>query len=500
MRACPTETEIKLLVDPAAIPLLEKHPAFAHAKPRDRHELSTYYDTDDLALHKRGFSLRLRKSGRQVLQTLKRAVASKAVFGQRQEWEWALASDTLDLGRLEQVARQTHGLDGEFARATPKFVTDIRRRTFCLKLEGETKVEAVFDRGIVAADKRREEIGELELEVKAGPPAPAYRLALDLARKHGLRIGAESKAARGYRLLAGTAARAEKSQSVELPEIASLQDALALMVGAALGQFVANLPAARAGDTEGVHQMRVALRRLRTVLVLFGPHLESNATERFNAAIRKMGATLGAARDWDVFAWEIPKEAERDGVSEAVLSELRGAVAAPRRAAHVAVERLIDGARPTRWVLGLEAWIASGEWRRSEHRDDDEDLRAVLPDLLDRLRRKVGKRGRHLCKLSASELHPLRKSLKKLRYSAEACGALYDRKDVQAYVKLCKKLQTLLGKINDAAVSAQLIQEIDPSPQALAAMLDWRDARWAQARTKLGPAWDKFRDSAPFWR
>jgi triphosphatase len=500
----PTETEIKLLVNSATSARLEEHPIFAHAKQRLRHEFTIYYDTDDLALHKRGFSLRVRKSGRQVVQTLKQSPTGETVFGERQEWEWPLASENLDVGRLADIARQTDALDGPFACARPKFVTDIRRRIYLLELEGATKVEAAIDHGIVAADSRREEVSELELEVKAGPPAPAYRLALDLARELGLHIGVESKAARGYRLLAGTPAGAEKYQPAEIREHVCLKDALRLLTGAALRQFVSNTPAARAGDVEGVHQMRVALRRLRTALVLFSPYLEANAKGRFNAAVRKMSATLGAARDWDVFLLETMDEAACDGVAEDLLLELRQAASRRRQEAHLAVQQLIDGRRPTRWMLGLEAWIASGEWRGTadgdRKKDSDREIGAVLPVLLDRLRRKVKKRGRHLSKLSASELHPLRKSIKKLRYAAEACGAIYDRKDVRNYVKLCKKLQTTLGNINDSATAARMIKELGPSPRAIAAMLDWHEARCTHARTTLAPAWDKFRAATPFWR
>jgi len=491
--------EIKLLVDPAATAGLEGHPVFAKARSGVRHERTTYFDTDDLALHELGFCLRIRKSGRQLVQTLSQAATGEAGLAQRHEWEWPIATDALDPGLLEQTMAPTKSLNGQFARAQPKFITDIRRRAYLLTLDEGTTVEAAFDRGTVVADLRREEVSELELEVKGGPPAPAFRLAMELAREYGLRIGAESKAARGYRLLVGTPPRAEKSRPVEICGKADVADALERLAGVALGAFVANMPAARVGDCEGVHQMRVALRRLRTVFVLLSPYLEANAKERFNAAIRDMGAVLGAARDWDVFAIETLSDVARAGAGEAVLSELRGAVAMPRQEAHAAVKRLIDGPRPTRWVLGLETWIASGEWRCAE-RNDRENIRAVLPDLLDRLRRKVNKRGRHLSRLSAPELHPLRKSVKKLRYAAESCTALYDPKEVDACVKVCKKLQSLLGNINDAAVSARLLQEIALSSQAVAAMRDWRDTQCAQASSKLGPTWDKFRNARPFWR
>lgn len=499
MIAGPTETEINLLVDSGARAEIRRHPVFARAKPHERHEITTYFDTDELALLERGFTLRIRKSGRRVTQTLKQTQAGAGTVGQRREWEWPLATAMVDPRPLAQIAADVQGLDGAFALALPKFVTDIRRRAYSFDLEDGTTIEAAFDHGFVAAGSRREAIDELELEIKAGPPAPAYRLARDLAQVGGVRIGTESKADRGYRLLAGRLPRAQKSRLAEIPDGADLQEALGLLIGAALAHFTANMAAARAGDVEGVHQTRVALRRVRTALVLFGPYLERIAKSRFSAETRKMGAILGAARDWDVFVLEVLTRAAHDGVEMATILPLRQAAVKPRRDAHAAVERLIDGVRPTHWALGLEAWVAGGDWRRGDRSDGSDDICSALPRLLDRIRRKVRKRGRHIHKLSAADLHPLRKSLRKLRYSAEACGALYDRKHVRAYVKHCKNLQKLLGTINDATTAGRLIEQLCSTPPAFDVMLDWRDAHQAQALARLGPAWDKFNDCKPFW-
>jgi inorganic triphosphatase YgiF len=499
MSSSAMETEIKLLADMASLRRLKIHPAFAHAKSCLRHEHTTYFDTDDLALNNCGFSLRIRKSGKRAVQTLKRTQAGASVLGQREEWEWPLTSNTLDLQPLEEFAGHTSAMDREFARARPKFVTDIDRCSYVLELAGGSRIEAVIDRGTVATDSRQEDVSELELEIKDGPLAPLYRLALELSQQIGLRVGAESKATRGYRLLLGKGPHAEKSDSVQIPKSAGLQDALSVTSSAALNQFIANMPAAHDGDVEGVHQMRVALRRLRTVFVVFGPYLEPNAKERFNAAIGKMGTTLGAARDWDVFVLEILRDLTCDGVSEDLLSDLRTRAASCREGAHAAVKRLLDSVRPTRLVLGLEDWIASGQWRADPNADAGAPVCDALPDLLRRLLRKVKKRGRHLPQLSTGELHPLRKSIKKLRYAAESCGELYDSKDVQAYAKHCKKLQTLLGDINDAGLAVHLIEEVEPSPMVRSAVVEWRDARRARSHDELVAAWHKLKDAKPFW-
>ena len=496
----PLETEVKLVADPDALAGVLRRVPFAHAKSRSRVEHTTYFDTSEHSLRKRGLSLRLRRSGDAIVQTLKRVGGTVSIVGQREEWEWTVAGEEIALAPLTAVANRTGAPANLYENVRPIFATEIDRRAFVLTLDGgATKVEAVIDEGVVVADGRREPVCEVELEVKQGTVGPVFELALALVRDNGLRIGAESKADRGYRLLgADIATRTEEARSATIAKNARVGEALSTLSATALNAFVTDMPAARSGNVEAVHQMRVALRRVRSILVLFGPCLEPEATRGFTAAIRKMGADLGNARDWDVFAQSILDQAACDGVDEELLLPLRFETEKRREEAHAKVVRLIDGPRPTRMVLGLEGWLANGHWRGDGVKDDY--VAKVLPDLLDRLSHKVKKRGKGLTKLSAPELHPLRKSVKKLRYAAEACTAIYGSKPVSRWVDGCKKLQALLGDINDATMAIRLLDALDSSEAARKAMRDWRDARIHKIRRKLARAWRKLEEQNRFWR
>ena len=92
-------------------------------------------------------------------------------------------------------------------------------------------------------------------------------------------------------------------------------EALRVIIGETLGHLLTNQPAALAGDPEGVHQVRIAIRRIRSALRLFSPHLEAHARRLFEGELRRAGRTIGEARDWDVFCDEIlPQVAEsREG-------------------------------------------------------------------------------------------------------------------------------------------------------------------------------------------
>jgi triphosphatase len=306
----------------------------------------------------------------------------------------------------------------------------------------------------------------------------------------------------GHHLTAGISAIPQKSYAAEFAEGASLQDAVACATGAALLQFRANMAAAETGNAEGIHQMRVALRRLRTVFVLFAPCCERRTKDRFNTEIRKAGAPLGTARDWDVFAIQTLPQAMKDGVAEDLLADLARAAQVGREKAHAAVRRLIQSRQLAVLVGDIEIRVADGTWRALDGDAATTPAVKLLPGLLDRLLRKVEKRAKGLASLSPKELHPLRKSIKKLRYSAEDAGELFKRKRVEDFVKHCKKLQALLGEINDAATTAHFLEEMGDvgSSRGARALLAWNTKRRALARGKLAPAWHKFHSAEPFWR
>ena len=168
------------------------------------------------------------------------------------------------------------------------------------------------------------------------------------------------------------------------------------IVAEGLGHLLANQPAAAAGDPEGVHQMRVAIRRLRTALVLFGTHLEPHTTARFEAELKRLGQVLGEARDWDVFCLDTIPKALDDAPVPSWGHLLREAAEEKRQAAHRRVEEEIGSPALTGFVLGMAAWVEDGIARPALLGDKRmrRPLAKLAPELLDRLAGKVAKRGK----------------------------------------------------------------------------------------------------------
>jgi triphosphatase len=501
----PIEIELKLHFPAEVRARLERHPALLERQvtpPSERRLVTTYYDTPDHRLSGKGYTLRVRRVGDERVQTLKSQSSDGAVAMRRGEWEWPVAADTPDLSLLAETPIGKV-LRGDVAETlAPILTTDIRRVVRQLRLEDGAIVEAAVDEGSLRAGSAEQPVRELELELKDGQAASLYRLALALHADLPLCVETESKAARGYRLRTGQAPGWVKAGEPELGRKVTGADGFRRIIVSGLGALLANQAAASAGDPEGVHQMRVAVRRVRAALVLFAPALEPHARDRFEGELKRLGQVLGEARDWDVFCLETLPAVEAGPDAEVGL--LQRAAEAERAAAHERLRRELAMPALTGLILALAAWVEDAP-RNLGDGILGEPLADLAPKLLGRIARKVHKRGQHIEGLSGPDLHALRKSLKKLRYGVEYLDDLFPRKAVKAYIKRCKALQDRLGAINDARVATDAAARLSEHGRvelvpALAAVAVWSKGQHRRAMRRIGTAWDKFDGAPRFWR
>ena len=495
------ETELKFALSPDAHRAVAK--LVGHDGNTIRHnDVSTYFDTPDLRLHKAGFSLRVRRrSDRNAyVQTVKAAGASQFA---RNEWEWPIERETPELGVLGEVPGLPPVLDGHGPDLREIFRTEVEREQQTLHPMPGAAVELSVDHGVIVSGDGRERLSELELELKDGAEEALLRLGLELTRAAPLSLLLESKAERGYRLHDGERPAAHKATAVSLAASASADRVFCRLVDLVLEHLLANQPAALRGDeVEGVHQMRVAVRRLRSLLVLFQPMLERQATQRFEEELRRLGAVLGRARDWDVFLDEALPAASHDGVPVDAVEALQGAAAEQRHAAHQDAKKAIAEPAFARFVLALRAWSQPGAGA-IEERHADRSIAKVAPDLLDRLESKLGKRLDKADSDDVPSLHAVRKSAKKLRYGIEYFEGLYG-KDAGKYLGRCNHLQKRLGALNDletATVRARELADgrIDLVP-ALGLLASWTAGKRAPVLKKALKAEHAFGRAAVFWR
>jgi inorganic triphosphatase YgiF len=468
-----------------------------------RHEITRYFDTGDMTLFRAGYSLRVRHTGSQHIQTLKSLENAPGTMSARTEREWKVRSAAKpDLKRLARIADVADlALDGVQA----VFTTEIGRTAYAVRLP-DGRGELVIDSGKIAAEAAGITVSEIEIELKEGNAGELYAFAAALHGKMPLRITAESKAARGYNLVRGKKAGIRKARDLELHPGTTMAEGFSAIGGECLDHLIGNIAGLEAGKAEALHQMRVAIRRLRSALVLFAPHLEPNATRLFGDTLRGFGQALGPGRDWDVFLAETLPEATERSDERAWLKQLAAPAQEAQGTAHAGARHLLDSPEFTGFILAFAGWTEGRMWAAPGEEDSlNQPLATYAPEMLDRLAHKVHKRAQNLAKSSLEELHALRKSIKKLRYGVEYLEGLYPEKPVKEYRLACTSALEMLGLINDTVTTDMIAGSLAEGRRAhLAPAISLLSRHCAErrktAQDALPEGWAALRDAEPFWR
>ncbi|HEX4370414.1 MAG TPA: CHAD domain-containing protein [Rhizomicrobium sp.] len=271
-----------------------------------------------------------------------------------------------------------------------------------------------------------------------------------------------------------------------------------------LAQLTANVATLRAGrSVEGLHQLRVALRRLETVLKAFGEEFQQDWLSDLRSRAKILSSRLGPARDLDVFLTELLDAPAEGNENEAFLN-LRARMEEMRDRAWKEAGDCVAGAD---FALFTEDVAGLAHSRLPLARDTK--LSRVAKRLLDRQQARALKRGKKARDGDEANLHGLRIALKKLRYTAEFLAPLYPRRKVKHYVRELRGLQEHLGAINDIAhvraTIAKLLRETEakrPAPgerYAAGLVAGWYRARRPHIAKQALRRWKKFRDVKPFW-
>jgi inorganic triphosphatase YgiF len=517
----PLEVELKLAATADAMdrllasPLLRDH---ARSTVRSRNLVTTYYDTSDHRLSRRRLAFRVRQSGRKFIQTLKTANAGEGAEEARGEWEVELADGTPDLTAFRDPA--VLDLTGLVLPddLVPAFETRFKRQAVMVEWPDADRppaqIEVAFDRGAIRANGAEAPISEIELELKRGDARTLFELAQSMRELAGLRLQTLDKAARGYALVTGAPAAWHKAKPIQLADGMLVDDALHKILGACVRHWVENEGAAReCRDPEGLHQLRVALRRLRSALTLFKDALGERARAGWNDELRWLLGPLGPGRDLDVFATEMlaPVRAERgDDAGLAALEEL---VAGGRWRAHQAVRDALTSERYGDLAFGLACWVARRGWRQGADVDillaQRQPVRDFAAAVLRRRHRQVRKRGRRFAELSPYARHELRIAFKKLRYGTEFFASLHPRKETERFRRAAARMQDVLGHLNDVAVAQKLLHDLldgtEPGSRQRAAafgagqVVGWYARQSVELEPQAVAAWEEFRAVEPFW-
>lgn len=491
------ETELKLRIAPEDMARLKRHPflrSLSCERATTRKLYSVYFDTPDLQLHHARMALRLRRVGKQWLQTLKGGGGVQAGLHQRNEWEMPVATEQLDFAALE-AAGASPLAPGLRKQVQPLFVTDFTRSIRMVQFEGAL-VEIGMDSGEIRAGKSVHIISELELELKSGEPLQLFRLALALLDIVPLEIEAISKAEYGYRLHAPVSASVSKAQTPKLDVHTSVENALQNMIWSGLFHLQANVAGAiNKTNDEYLHQVRIALRRLRVVLGMAAKYRGDAELDALRNLIAELGTALGRSREWDVFITQTLSAIQQDQDIKAVTRQSEKL----RQHYHQLVHAALQTRDFQRLLLRFGAWMNGKYWRGT---DDTGTLCHFAEKILHKHSRKVQRHGEHIGQhADAQQFHVLRIACKSLRYSADLLTPLYGAAKSKNYLDALAKLQDELGEFNDHAVALRLLDELaQENQQPAIALLRNRIEHGHTARLDaLRKAWKKFSQQPEFW-
>jgi triphosphatase len=521
MAETPTEVELKLWVAPEDISSVLKSPRFASSLHNPTREMldSVYFDSEDRFLRDHGLTLRVRHEGDKRVQTIKSADHGAGFF-ERSEWEQTIEDDQPDFSGVKDTALGQILTDEVGKELKPVFETRIERTAYHLSGNGADIILAI-DEGQILATDSSQSVSEIDLELKQGNPADLFKIARDIFDIVPAHLEFKSKPERGYELVEKTAVGAETAYDPELVPGISAGRAFTLIGRACLRHLVANVPATISRDGNALHQMRVALRRLRAAISLFSAVAGDDRVEAIKNEVRWLAQELGPARDLDTLISEVIKPLRKQHANEPGFASISNMFTRKRLKSYQRAQAAVQSARFWSLVLDTTEWLEAGPWTVSEdalrqaYRETPIELYAA--EQLSRRRKRIRRRGRRIGELTPEQLHGLRIQVKKARYAADFFSSVYTGKKS---AKQCKKiksslmqLQNCLGRLNDIVTHKALFSDIIANRakglteeqgrhRAFAAGLIIGDQQ-AQVQKLLDrarKAYSRFDDAKPFWK
>ncbi|TDH38783.1 CYTH and CHAD domain-containing protein [Pseudohoeflea suaedae] len=487
---------------------------YAHAEPSVRQLESIYYDTPDKRLRKAGISLRIRRDGDRWLQTVKYKRRLNAGLSRAEEFEVEVPGKTVELLAIpdDKARRKVRSKIGDDP-VEPVCWTMINRRADKIHLDDGSVVELALDTGLISAGDHSVDFCEVEIELVEGEARSLYALAGKLFPEGGLRFSRFSKAERGYMLaekgVIEPEPTARRARPVALDPDESVRDAMRATFRECIEQISLNIPVVEQTiEPEGPHQLRIGLRRLRSLLMVFGPVADETRLRLLAADARWLFSGAGELRDIEAVIADVIRPLAEANPEETGFEALISALQRQAASRRARLRALLGDVRTQGFLLDLSLMSETLGEGSAEAGDLDQPLSGFAEKALSRRWHKARKKaGDEVGKLEIEGRHELRKELKKLRYLVEFFAPLYRKKDVKAFLGQLKSIQTVLGDVVDANVARQLfrdaglIEETDPGLQRaigwvigsgkVKARLEWAHA---------ADLWKDLEKAGPFWK
>jgi CHAD domain-containing protein len=435
------------------------HAAIAIEAADHRSQHDTYFDTTDWAVYRAGYALRLRRLPEGGEATLKALTDSAEGAQQRREINEKTSAPeagwSTEAGPVTDRVRLITG--GRAVEALFDVETD--RRNYRLSRDGAALATLSLDESAVLREGQvlcRLQRVEVEEEREGG--IEGVQILVDaLARARGLERAATSKFAAGLQC-----AGLDPKAALDFGPTTLREDATAGAYALAVlrrytRDFLRHEPGTRLGeDPEELHDMRVAIRRLRAAMATFEPVLPPRF-QTFRHDLQAAGLSLGLVRDLDVqIDWLTGVKQTSDWDGATALGPLFEVLAERRAAARQELLATLDSEGYLALVQSLTEALRAGE---EVPGDAEEPVRPFALKVLKKRYRGFKKEGEGLTETSEAPLyHAARIRGKRLRYAVEALQPLFGRPGARLAAAMTG-VQDLLGEHQDCSVAIAWLRE-----------------------------------------
>jgi CHAD domain-containing protein len=246
-----------------------------------------------------------------------------------------------------------------------------------------------------------------------------------------------------------------------LSPVIACDTAFRLLARRCLAELTANHAATCRGDSEALHQMRVALARLRAAISFFSPMVADSQRRQIRLELKWLHAQLGAVRDLDVAIGRLETAKQRPLDYQAWKAK--------RAQTHRRLVRGLRSARYRRLIKSASGWIENGPWSIAKEKraamERASPIAVYGTGKLMRWQEKLLRKGRKLRDMSVKKRHRLRLMNKRLYYSTEFFKNMYRNERLtrqRAALKQLRQAQKSLGRLNDDARGRSLAAALRP--------------------------------------
>ena len=491
----PSETQLKFCVAPDRLHAVRRAVATKTAKTIS--SAVVYVDTQEEHLAKKGLTFCLSSEEISSQKTWKQTLSERSGDGSTVIEHSVVVPGhhrpVLDPGRhaeSEMGGRLAQILAGaDDATLLERYTTESVRTSRVLR-KGGTLIELILEEGKICAETQVIAVCEIRFNLLLGVAKTLLEVAGSWLERFDLVLDTRSWQERGMWLARGqTRIPPSRGRRLVMPEHISPAQTLAVMLKNTLDQILPNASEISVGQPtpEHLHQLRVGMRRLRTVLRLYGslaPLVEAPQ----ELALATLFQKLGAARDYDAMEeslWPLLRAANAPFV------ETPAPLHTEEATSPAAVLRAPETQRL--WVGFLAACHAEPNVQQLP------PLRKLLVAPLRRLHKKIRQDAAQFSALDDEARHRLRRRIKRLRYAWELIGSLWPGKAVSKYLRHLQNAQTPLGELMDATVALEIYRNLaQQEPRAWFAV-GWLSARREALLIPCEESLQKVAASPRFW-